>query len=213
MPVDGTTTVTITDSTNRVVVAESPTEVTVQEVTQAVTVASPGPKGRDGDGVVYYGEMSTQTNQTVAIGTAGTYVPMSVTGTLAADAWGVAASTTASFGLKNNSSTGWVFFIIASADIDAGNNHTIGIRLAKNGTAITESTCLAVTGNTGVAKLLTQWLVYLGVGDEISCLVTNVTNTQTLNVQRAKIVAFSMVGSNPPRLQQQDSSYILLDGI
>jgi hypothetical protein len=150
------------------------------------------PKGQDGDGTAYYGQMSSQTEQDVTIVTSDTYVPMAITGTFDTDnAFGMIAPTTASFGVKNDSGATQLVTVVATADVQIGNNRTAGFRIAVNGVAITETTCTATTGTQNFAKLMTQWFVELEQGDEVSLLVANLTDTQNITVDRSKIIVFT----------------------
>lgn len=197
MPAEQTMTVTVVDESTRVVVQESPTEVTVQEVSQAVTVGAPGPKGRDGEGVAYYGQISNQTEQTVTIQTAGVYVPMAINGVLdSAASYGLIESTDNQFGLRNNTDRNLLFFVIATADVSLTNNRLVAIRLAKNGVDIAATTCSAATGNQNIAKLLSQWMIRLDIGDEVSCFLADISSAAPITVIRSKIVAFSLVGTD-----------------
>jgi len=141
----------------------------------------------------YYGQMSNQSQQTVTITTQGVYVPMNITGTFDnANSQGTSAPTTASFGIKNSAGDNKKYVVIATADVEIGNNKTAGWRLAVNGVAIAETTCQAQTGNHNLAKLMTQWIVTLNDGDEVSCHLANLSGTQNIQVDRSKIVAFTL---------------------
>lgn len=155
---------------------------------------SQGPPGADGNGTAYYGQMSNQSSQTVNITTAGTYVEMNITGTFdTADSYGLIAPNTASFGIKNDSGSTQLLHFIATADIGAPNNEVVGLRLALNGSPLSETTCQAGTGvgGAGFAKVMTQWMIELNDGDEVSMWLANVTTTDNLTVYRAKIVAIT----------------------
>jgi len=151
-----------------------------------------GEAGVDGDGTAYYGNIGTQTSQEVTITTAGTYVDVDITGTYETDtSYGLIESTTADFGLKNDTGATQLLIVIGSADVSIGNNKTAGLRLAINGVSIPETTCQATTGTAGFAKLMSHWIVELEDGDEVSLATANITDTTNITVQRAKIVAFT----------------------
>lgn len=155
---------------------------------------APGAPGADGDGTAYYGQMSNQSSQTVTIATAGTYVEMDITGTFdTANSYGLIAPSTASFGIKNDSGSTQLLHFIATADVGAANNEVAGLRLALNGTPLSETTCQAGTGVGGAsfAKVMTQWMIEVDDGDEVSMWLTNVTAANPLTVYRAKIVAIT----------------------
>lgn len=140
--------------------------------------------------VPYYGQMSSQTPQTVNITTQGVYVPMNITGTFdTANAQGTSAPTVGTFGVKNTSGKALRFLVIATADVEIGNNRQVGWRLAVNGVGLTETTCTATTGTANFAKVMTQWIVNLPVNGEVTCLLANLTGTQNIQVDRSKIVA------------------------
>lgn len=141
----------------------------------------------------YYGQMSNQSSQTVNITTQGVYVPMNIIGTFDnTNSQGTSAPTTASFGIKNSAGDNKKYVVIATADVEIGNNKTAGWRLAVNGVLIAETTCTATTGTQNFAKLMTQWIVTLDDGDEISCYLANLSNTDNIQVDRSKIVAFTL---------------------
>ena len=141
----------------------------------------------------YYGQMFSQTQQTVNIITQGVYIPMNITGTFdTANAQGTVAPTTGTFGIKNISENTLKFMVIATADVELGNNKIAGLRLAVNGIALPETTCQAQTGNHNLAKLMTQWIVNLPNNGEITYLIANISSNTNILVDRAKIVAFTI---------------------
>ena len=98
--------------------------------------------------------------------------------------------TTDAFGLKNDSGATKLFRIYGSIDATDGNNNTLGIKLAKNGTAIDETECRAFTGGSNEeAKLVTSWMVELDDGDEISLMIANHSNSTDIILKRGRIVA------------------------
>jgi hypothetical protein len=143
--------------------------------------------------IPYFGQMSNQTQQTVDIITQGVYVPMNITGTFdTANAQGTVAPTTGTFGIKNISGKTLRFMVIATADVGLGNNRVAGLRLAVNGVALPETTCKAATGTQNIAKLMTQWMVNLENGDEVTYLLADLSANADITVDRAKIVAFTI---------------------
>jgi hypothetical protein len=143
--------------------------------------------------IPYFGQMYNQTQQTVDIITAGVYVPMNINGTFdTANAQGTVAPTTGTFGIKNISGKTLRFMVIATADVGLGNNRVAGLRLAVNGVALPETTCQAATGTQNIAKLMTQWMVNLENGDEVTYLLADLSANADINVDRAKIVAFTI---------------------
>jgi hypothetical protein len=153
-----------------------------------------GPPGQDGTGTAYYGEVSRITNGVVNISTAGTYQSTGLTAILDPENFGVSLGTVDSFAIKNTSGQTVLYKIYASADIEAGNNKVLGIKLALNGNPINETECNAPTGTgTSFAKLITNWMIELAPDDEVALYVTNFTNTGNVTLQRGRIVA-STVG-------------------
>jgi hypothetical protein len=159
------------------------------------STGAPGAPGADGDGTAYYGQMSNQSSQTINITTANTFVDMAITGTFdTANSYGlIAPSVSSTFGIKNNTGATQLLHFIATADIATSNNNAVGLKLAKNGTPLNETQCQAPTGTGGsnFAKVMTQWMIELDDGDEVSMFVANITGTDNLDILRAKIVAIT----------------------
>jgi hypothetical protein len=106
----------------------------------------------------------------------------------------VSLGTTDSFAVKNTSGSAQLFKIYGSADIDAGNNRVLGIKLALNGTPIDNTECNASTGQgTTFAKLVTNWMIELQPNDEVALFVTNKTTGGNVTLLRGRLVA-STVG-------------------
>jgi hypothetical protein len=106
----------------------------------------------------------------------------------------VSLGTTDSFAVKNTSGSAQLFKIYGSADIDAGNNTILGIKLALNGTPIDNTECNASTGQgTTFAKLVTNWMIELQPNDEVALFVTNKTTAGNVTLLRGRLVA-STVG-------------------
>jgi hypothetical protein len=99
-------------------------------------------------------------------------------------------STTNNFGLKNTSGATRIFRFYGSVDARGANpNHTLGIRLAKNGTAITETESRANNGNHNFANLVTNWMVSMAPNDEVALFVANHSSTNTITLQRGRVTA------------------------
>jgi hypothetical protein len=143
------------------------------------------------DGVAIRGQCSKMTDGTIDITTQGAYVTTGLTATLDSDtAYGMVLGTTDGFGLKNDSGGTKLFRVYGSIDATDGNNSTLGVKLAKNGTAIDNSECRAFTGSGAQeAKLVTSWLVELADGDEVSLLIANHSNTTDITLKRGRVVA------------------------
>jgi len=143
------------------------------------------------DGVAIRGQCSKVTDGNIDITTKDVYVSTGLTATLDnGTAYGMVLGTDDTFGLKNNSGGTNLFRVYGSIDATGGNNHTLGIKLAKNGVAIDVTECRAFTGSgEQESKLVTSWMVELNDGDEISLMIANHSNTSNLTLKRGRIVA------------------------
>lgn len=146
------------------------------------------------EGVLVRGQASRMTSGTIAIATAGTYQSTGLTATFdSSTAYGMTLGTTNLFGLKNTSGVSRLCMVQASMDASAGNNHTLGISLAKNGAVISQSECRAFTGsNAQITKLLCFWMVQLAANDEVAMFVANHSDTTSISFQRGRISAFEV---------------------
>jgi len=139
------------------------------------------------------GQCSKVDSGTVTIATQSTYVTTGLTATLdSGTAQDMVLGTTDAFGLKNDSGSTKLFRVYGSIDANTvtQNNKVLGIKLAKNGTAIDETECRAYTGGSNEeAKLVTSWMVELDDGDEISLLIANHSNTTDIAFKRGRLVA------------------------
>jgi hypothetical protein len=146
------------------------------------------------EGVLARGQASKMTSGTIAIGAAGTYQSTGLTATFdSASDYQVVLGTTDTFGLKNDSGATKLFMVQASMDASAGNNHTLGISLAKNGSVIPQSECRAFTGsNTQITKLFCFWMIELADDDEVAMFVANHTDTTSISFQRGRISAIEV---------------------
>jgi hypothetical protein len=137
------------------------------------------------------GQASRTTTGSIVITDVNVYVSTGLTAVLdASTASGLGLGTTDQFGLINTSSETRLFLVYGSADIADGNNTILGLRLAVNGTSIATTECRASTSVAGQeAKLVTNALIQLAAGDEVSLFVANHTNTVDLDLRRGRIVA------------------------
>jgi hypothetical protein len=104
---------------------------------------------------------------------------------------------------------GRAFKIMCAADIQAGNNKVLGLRLRMYGrtdefsswntTDILLSECRAPTGvGTTFAKLFTEWIIVAGENDvEIVATIANFTDTAPLTIDRIKMVITDLGPVNP----------------
>lgn len=146
------------------------------------------------EGVLARGQASKMTSGTIAIATTGTYQSTGLTATFdTATDHQMVLGTNNTFGLRNDSGATKLFQVQASMDASAGNNHTLGISLAKNGTVITQSECRAFTGsNSQITKLFCFWMVELADDDEVAMFVANHTDTTSISFQRGRISAIEV---------------------
>jgi len=146
------------------------------------------------EGVLARGQASKQTSGTILIGASSTYQSTGLTATFDDDTdYQTSLGTSDSFAIKNTSGATKLFMVQASMDAYAGNNHTLGIKLAKNGVGINESECRAFSGSTGqIAKLFCFWMVELANGDEVALYVANISDTTTIQFQRGRISAIEV---------------------
>jgi hypothetical protein len=136
------------------------------------------------------GQISRITSGNITITTAGQYVATGLEATLdTATAHGMTRGTTDLFGLKNTSGATRLMRFYGSIDAADGNNQTLGIKLALQGTPINETECRANTGAASEAKLVTSWMISMAANDEVSLFVSNITSTTTIELRRARLVA------------------------
>jgi hypothetical protein len=139
-------------------------------------------------GVHVRGQASYANTGTVSIATQGTYVSTGLTATFdSTTAYGISLGTTDLFGLKNTSGATQLVSVSAAIDAHAGNNQIIGLRLAKNGTGITETECRTFSSSND-APLITHWLVNMAANDELSLQVANHSATSSVTVKRGRVI-------------------------
>lgn len=137
------------------------------------------------------GQASKMTDGTISGLTQGVYKGTGLTATFdSATAFGMSLGSSDLFGLKNTSGATQLMRFYGSIDATANNNQILGIKLAKNGTAINETECRAFTGSAGAeAKLVTSWMISMAANDEISLMIANHSGTQDITLKRARILA------------------------
>ena len=139
------------------------------------------------------GQVSKVDAGTIDIVTQGAYVSTGLTGTFdSTTANGMTLGTTNTFAVKNTSGATKLMQIYGSIDAKtvSGNNHTLGIKLAKNGTAIDQTECRAFTGSgSQEAKLVTNWMISMAANDEVALFVANHSGTEDINFGRGRLVA------------------------
>lgn len=164
-------------------------DVIVSAPNPVVQVVSEGPQGPLA--TPYYGQISRITSGTVPGATAGTYRTTGLTATLDGQASGFALGTDDECGLRNVSGKRLLVRFYGSADVAAGNNHVVGLKLALNGVAVDNTECRSGTGQGSVnfAKTVTSWMLAVDPDDEVSLFVADFTGTGALTVQRCRLVA------------------------
>ena len=137
------------------------------------------------------GQLSRTTSGTIDIVSQGAYVSTGLEGTLdTATASGMVRGTVDTFGLKNTSGAARLMRFYGSIDAADGNNQTLGVKLALNGTPIDATECRAFTGSGGQeAKLVTSWMVSMTANDEVSLFIANHSGTTDIELRRARLVA------------------------
>jgi len=170
------------------------TSVTVNETTNTVTVTTPGPAGPSGAAAVMVrGQASNMDSGTIDIVTQGVYVSTGLTGTFdTATASGMTLGTTNAFAVKNTSGAPKLMQIYGSIDAKTatGNNKVLGIKLAKNGTAIDQTECRAFTGSGNEeAKLVTNWMISMAANDEVALFIANHSSNVDISFGRGRLVA------------------------
>jgi hypothetical protein len=139
--------------------------------------------------------LSRQTSGTVAIATAGVYVPINLASTLDPDVtFNMVASDAPNVtGLKNNTDQTRTMMFIATYDGKGGNNQGIGLKLALNGVPIDNSECTSFAGASGqFGKAMTQYMLRMAPDDEVTMLATNLDGTTSLDIIRLKLSAHAI---------------------
>ena len=170
------------------------TTVTVNETTNTVVVTTPGPAGPSGAAALMVrGQASKMDSGTIDIVTQGVYVSTGLTATFdTATASGMTLGTTNAFAVKNTSGATKLMQIYGSIDAKtvSGNNKVLGIKLAKNGTAIDQTECRAFTGSGNEeAKLVTNWMISMAANDEVALFIANHSSNVDITFARGRIVA------------------------
>jgi hypothetical protein len=141
------------------------------------------------------GLLVRQTSGTVTISTAGLYYPINLPGLLDLDVtFNMIASGFGNVtGLKNNTDQTRTMMFIATYDGKAGNNEAIGLKLALNNTVIDASECSSFAGSSGqFGKAMTQYILRVAPGDEISMWAANLDGTTNLEIIRLKLSAHAI---------------------
>jgi hypothetical protein len=130
---------------------------------------------------------------TITITTQSVYVSTGLTGIFdTATANGMTLGTTNTFAVKNTSGATKLMQIYGSIDAKtvSGNNKVLGIKLAKNGTAIDQTECRAFTGSSAEeAKLVTNWMISMAANDEVALFIANHSGTENISFGRGRLVA------------------------
>jgi len=170
------------------------TTVTVNETTNTVVVTTPGPAGPSGAAAAAVrGQVSKMDAGTIVIATQSVYVSTGLTGTFdSTTANGMTLGTINAFAVKNTSGATKLMQIYGSIDAKTvtGNNKILGIKLAKNGTAIDQTECRAFTSSGGQeAKLVTNWMISMAANDEVALFIANHSGDEDISFGRGRLVA------------------------
>jgi hypothetical protein len=136
------------------------------------------------------GQASRSTTGTITNLTQGVYKVTGLSATFdSASALGTTLGTTDLFGIKNTSGSAQLMQVFATIDATAGNNQVLGLKLAKNGTAIDQSECRAFAASSGnEAQLVTTWMINMAINDEVSIMVANHSANHDISLKRGRIV-------------------------
>jgi hypothetical protein len=139
------------------------------------------------------GQASKMDSGTIDIVTQGVYVSTGLTATFdSTTASGMALGTTNAFAVKNTSGATKLMQIYGSIDAKtvSGNSKVLGIKLAKNGTAIDQTECRAFTGSgNDEAKLVTNWMISMAANDEVALFIANHSSNVDITFARGRLVA------------------------
>ena len=139
------------------------------------------------------GQVSKMDAGTITITTQSVYVSTGLTGTFdSTTANGMMLGTTNAFAVKNTSGATKLMQIYGSIDAKtaSGNHKILGIKLAKNGTAIDQTECRAFTGSSNEeAKLVTNLMISIAANDEVALFIANHSSNVDITLDRARLVA------------------------
>jgi hypothetical protein len=141
------------------------------------------------------GLLTRQTTGTVTITTAGVYVPINLASTLDSDvSFNMVASGSPNVsGLKNDTDQTRTMVFIATYDGKGGNNQAMGLKLGLNGVPIDASECSSFAGSAGqFGKTMTQYMMKVAPGDEVSMYAANLDATDDLDIARLKLLAHAI---------------------
>lgn len=136
-----------------------------------------------------------QTSGTVTVGSANNYVAMNLAATLDTNvSFNMSLSGAPNVtGVKNTTDQTRTMVIIATYDGKGGNNEVVGLKLGLNGVILDETECTSFGGASGqVAKTLTQWILKLEPGDEVSMYAANKSTGTALTIERLKMIAHAI---------------------
>lgn len=141
--------------------------------------------------VAVRGQLSRTATGMITIASQGAYASTGLESTLdSATTNGMARGTSDTFGLRNTSGATRLLRFYGSIDAADGNNKTLGIKLALNGTPIDATECRAFTGSGGQeAKLVTSWMVSMAANDEVSLMIANHSSDDDIEFRRGRLVA------------------------
>ena len=161
-------------------------DITVSAPNPLVQVFSEGPQGPAAPAL--YGQVSRTESGSITFATQNVYQATGLTGTLGlANGFALADG----LGLRNVSGRTLIARIYASADVQAGNNAVLGLKLSRDTTLLDDSECRSHTGTgaANFAKLVTTVIVELVDQQQVTIALANFTGAGQGAVQRCRMVA------------------------
>ena len=139
--------------------------------------------------------ISRQITGSVVVGAINNYVPINLASTLDPDtSFNMSLSGSPNVtGVKNITDQTRTVVVIATYDGKGGNNEIVGLKLGLNGVILNETECTSFGGATGqVAKAMTQWILKLEPGDEVTMYAANRSSGTALTIDRLKMIAHAI---------------------
>jgi hypothetical protein len=141
------------------------------------------------------GVISKHTTSTVAIATAGVYVPINETPVLNSTvAFNMSLSGAPNVtGLKNTTSQARTVVFTATYDGTCGDDNAIGLKLALNGVVIDETECTSLGGAGGDSgNAMTHWIMRVEPDADVSMYCANLADTTDMTIARLKMTAHAI---------------------
>lgn len=120
------------------------------------------------------------------IAQSGTYYPILGTTTSGAAVVGFAQATSNTATLTGPAGT---FHVVAIVAVSGGNNQSVSVRLAVDGTPLTSAEGESATTSSGKATIVVQDVVALSPGQTLSVVLANTTSTTSITAVDLSVVA------------------------